>query len=349
MARDARAASSPSGILKRYQTATPGFCILRLAGVFALFASLAVIGAPLMKRKAEPDGGQRNARRLALENAPQTIEPGRRQKPEAPQIAAQTGPLDEFSAPDIAAEVRSRMIPEEKLAQLLAVFGDGADRLQFGPVHVRRRLVETVIRAAQNANYDPTLLMAIADKESSLRATARASTSSATGLFQFIDKTWLQTVRDFGAEHGLAHEAALIEGPQDQPTIADADELARVLALRERPYLAAVMAAEMLKRDAGKVSESIGRPLSPGETYLIHFLGTKDASLFMSRLAQAPQVSAAATLPKPARANKPIFYERGKAKAVADVHKKFEDMMGMRLDRYNHVRDIAGAMAYSGE
>ena len=64
----------------------------------------------------------------------------------------------------------------------------------------------------------------------------------------------------------------------------------------------------------------------------------------------APQTpSAAAMLPKPARANKPIFYERGKAKAVADVHKKFEDMMGLRLDRYNQVRDIAGAMAYSGD
>ena len=36
-----------------------------------------------------------------------------------------------------------------------------------------------------------------------------------------------------------------------------------------------------------------------------------------------------------------------KAKAVADVHKKFEDMMGLRLDRYNQVRDIAGAMAYT--
>ena len=57
----------------------------------------------------------------------------------------------------------------------------------------------------------------------------------------------------------------------------------------------------------------------------------------------------ASALPKPAKANKPIFFEDGKAKAVADVHKKFEDMMGMRLDRYNQVRDIAGAMAYSGD
>ncbi len=265
-------------------------------------------------------------------------------------MAALSGPLDEDYAPDMAAQVWGRVLPEDELARQLAVFGDDADKMQFGPVNVRRRLVETVIRAAQRADYDPTLLMAIADKESSMRATARASTSSAAGLFQFIDKTWLQCVRQFGAQHGLAREAAMIEGPDDKPTIADDAQRARVLALRERPYLAAVMAAEMLKRDGGKVAENVGRPLSAGETYLIHFLGTRDAKLFMSRLTETPQgPGARPPCPKPAKANKPIFYEGGKAKAVADVHKKFEDMMGMRLDRYNQVRDIAGAMAYSGD
>ena len=327
-----------------------GFSVVRLAAVFALFAGFVVVAAQMVGREVDPASSQsRASRRLALDNAPATIVPGKRRKAEAPAAKVATGPLDEDSSLDIAQQVRDRMIPEDELARQLMVFGDGMDKLQFGPVNVRRRLVETVIRAAQRADYDPTLLMAIADKESSLRATARAGTSSAAGLFQFIDKTWLQAIRMFGAQHGLAREAALIEGPDDKPTIADEDERARVLALRERPYLAAVMAAEMLKRDGDKVAENVGRPLTAGETYLIHFLGTRDARLFMSRLAEAPQGSAAAMLPKPARANKPIFYERGKAKAVADVHKKFEDMMGLRLDRYNQVRDIAGAMAYSGD
>lgn len=346
----ATSAGSSSSIFGKTRGAALGFSVARLAAVFALFAGFVVVASQMIERDADPASNQtRASRKLALDNAPPTIVPGARRKPEVVASVVAKGPLDEDSSFDIAAKVRERMIPEAELARQLAIFGDGPDKLQFGPFNVRRRLVETVIRAAQRADYDPTMLMAIADKESSLRATARAGTSSATGLFQFIEKTWLQTVRMFGAKHGLAREAALIEGPDDQPTIADPDERARVLALRERPYLAAVMAAEMLKRDGGKVADNVGRPLSAGETYLIHFLGTRDANLFMSRLTETPQVSAAATLPKPAKANKPIFYEGGKAKAVADVHKKFEDMMGMRLDRYNQVRDIAGAMAYSGD
>lgn len=348
MARDATSArpTRKSGTGRR--SAALGFSVARLAVVFAAFAALAAVVVQTLERAAEPAGASRSSRKLTLDSPPPTITPGKRRKAEQPVVAA-NGPLDEDSSLDMAAQVWGRVIPEEELARQLAALGEGPDQMQFGPVNVRRRLVETVIRAAQRADYDPTILMAIADKESSLRATARASTSSAAGLFQFIDKTWLQCVRQFGAQHGLAHEAALIEGPEDKPEIADPDERARVLALRERPYLAAVMAAEMLKRDGGKVAENIGRPLSAGETYLIHFLGTRDANLFMSRLTESPKVSAAAMLPKPARANRPIFYDGKKANAVADVHKKFEDMMGMRLDRYGKVRDLAGAMAYSGD
>jgi len=348
MKRQAASAGSSRKFSARNGAAL-GFSIARLSLVFAAFAGLVLVAAQVVSRDADPTNAPRASRKLALDSAPQTILPGKRRKADPQILAALSGPLDEDYAPDMAAQVWGRVLPEEELARQLAVFGDDADKMQFGPVNVRRRLVETVIRAAQRADYDPTLLMAIADKESSLRATARASTSSATGLFQFIDKTWLQAVRMFGAQHGLAREAAMIEGPDDKPTIADDAQRARVLALRERPYLAAVMAAELLKRDGGKVAENVGRPLSAGETYLIHFLGTRDAGLFLSQLTEAPKGSAAAMLPRPARANKPIFYEGGKAKAVADVHKKFEDMMGLRLDRYNQVRDIAGAMAYTAD
>ena len=332
------------------RAAARGFSVARLAFIFLAFAGVVIAAVRMAPKDATPAAGEpRASRKLALGDAPAAITPGKRRKSAEPEIVAPKGPQDADTSLDMAAQVWGRVLPEEELAKQLAVFGDDADQMKFGPVAVRRRLVETVIRAAQRADYDPTLLMAIADKESSLRATARASTSSATGLFQFIDKTWLQAVRMFGAQHGLAREAALIEGPDDKPTIADEDERARILALRERPYLAAVMAAEMLKRDGGRVAENVGRPLSAGETYLIHFLGTRDAGLFLSQLTEAPKGSAAAMLPKPAKANKPIFDEGGKAKAVADVHKKFEEMMGLRLDRYNQVRDIAGAMAFSGD
>ncbi|MCB1542121.1 MAG: transglycosylase SLT domain-containing protein, partial [Rhodoblastus sp.] len=187
-----------------------GFSVARLVAVFALFAGFVVVAAQMVERDADPaSNATRASRKLVLDDAPASIVPGKRRKVEKASAKLATGPLDEDSSLDIARQVRDRMIPEDELARQLMVFGDGMDKLQFGPVNVRRRLVETVIRAAQRADYDPTLLMAIADKESSLRATARAGTSSATGLFQFIDKTWLQAIRLFGAQHGLAREAAL--------------------------------------------------------------------------------------------------------------------------------------------
>ena len=89
-------------------------------------------------------------------------------------------------------------------------------------MRIRRHLVETIVKAARVTGIDPALLMAIADKESSFSTHVQAKTSSATGLFQFIERTWLQVVRDFGAKHGLAKEAAAVQWVNDELTVPDA-------------------------------------------------------------------------------------------------------------------------------
>jgi hypothetical protein len=196
---------------------------------------------------------------------------------------------------------------------------------------------------------DPVLLMAVADKESSFLTEVQARTSSATGLYQFIERTWLQVMREFGALHGYAREASLIA---EDNTVADATERARILDLRRDPALSAILAGEMLKRDSARIAARIGRTLSLGETYLAHFLGPDDAERFMAKVVEEPKAEAAALLPKPAKANKPIFYERvGRRKArsltVAQVHDKFEAMMTTRGDRYRDVGSLTGIMAYA--
>ncbi|TRL33122.1 lytic transglycosylase domain-containing protein [Methylosinus sporium] len=221
--------------------------------------------------------------------------------------------------------------------------------LQFGPVRVARAIVEHVVQAARTTGSDPALLMAIADKESSFAPKAKASTSSASGLFQFIDSTWLKAVRMFGRSHGQEAAAQAIGGdyrvaPQKR---------SEILAMRNDPYLSAVFAAEMLKHDGERIAERIGRPLTAGETYLIHFLGPDDAARFMAKVEEAPNTPAAKLLPRPARANKPIFFAREgkkmKPKSVGEVHEAFETMMGKRSDRYKGVeRQLpAAALAYT--
>lgn len=254
-----------------------------------------------------------------------------------------------LSASPFLALSRIDRVPHDFLAPdaPLAEAGDPNDVLAFGPMRVRRRLVETVIKAAQTAEADPILLMAIADKESSFLSEVQARTSSATGLFQFIEKTWLRVVRDFGAKHGLAKEAEAIQRIEDELVVADAAERVRILELRRDPHLSTVLAAEMLARDRARIARRIGRDLTQGETYLAHFLGPDDAERFLEKVVGEPTAVAAKLLPKPARANKPIFFARKGRKAqslsVAEVHRKFEAMMDMRLERYRNVQQTVAA------
>lgn len=237
--------------------------------------------------------------------------------------------------------------------------GDPNDILEFGPMKIRRHLVQTIVKAAQAVQTDPVLLMAVADKESSFITAVQAKTSSATGLYQFIERTWLGVVRDFGAKYGLAQEASLVTNDaNDKPVILDQAERARVLDMRRDPYLSALMAGEMLKRDAARISQRIGRELTLGEVYLAHFLGPDDAGDFLDKVVNKPAAAAAVLLPGPARANRSIFFAanryvgRGRHRkplslSVAQVHEKFEAMMQARGSRYQNVQAISGIMAYA--
>lgn len=220
--------------------------------------------------------------------------------------------------------------------------GDPEQLLTFGPIKIRRHLVDTIVRAGKVVGADPTLLMAVADKESSFSTSVQAKTSSATGLYQFIEQTWLGVVSEFGVKHGLAAETKLIGKNGRQFFVSDAAERQRILDLRREPYLSALLAGEMLKRDTLRLEKAMGRHLTGGEIYLIHFLGPDAAQTFIETMEEKPDIKAADLLPRPAQANRPIFYaEAGgetKTLSVSEVHKKFNDMIKIRLDRYSTVR-----------
>lgn len=234
-------------------------------------------------------------------------------------------------------------VPRQQLPRApITIGGDPDQILTFGPIRIRRHLVDIIVRAGRVVGADPTLLMAVADKESSFSTTVQAKTSSATGLYQFIEQTWLGVVFEFGRKHGMVAEAALVTRNGRQFVVADANERQRILDLRREPYLSALLAAEMLKRDTLRLEKAMGRHLTGGEIYLIHFLGPDAAQTFIETMEETPGASAAELLPRPAQANRPIFYaEAGgetKTLSVSEVHKKFNEMIKVRLDRYKVVR-----------
>lgn len=222
--------------------------------------------------------------------------------------------------------------------------------LRFGKMDVPRSLVETVLRAAGKTETDPVYLMALADKESSFAPAVKASTSSAEGLYQFIENTWLYTVKQFGPKHGLHAEAAAISTTEEKPVVANDETRERILKLRRDPYLAALMAAEMLKRDRAQTAFRIGRDLTTAEFYLMHFLGPDDAARFMELRDTKPKENAATAFPAAARANKGIFYKqkgrRLRGLSVAEVYERLDQMIDKRLGRYVSVTAHAPSRSF---
>lgn len=223
----------------------------------------------------------------------------------------------------------------------------GEDAVQFGERTVPRKVVDTIVKASDEAGVDPVYMMALADKESSFDTDAKAATSSAQGLFQFVARTWLEMIRDYGARYGLAEEAAAVKGRGSAITVAGTMR-SRVLGLRNDPRVAALMAAELIKRDRERIEARVGRALTTTELYLAHFLGTASAGRFLSLSSEKPDEVAGRAFRSAARANRSLFTEAdgGKRRSltVSELHDRLDGMIDRRLTRYQGVAAVAEAL-----
>lgn len=184
------------------------------------------------------------------------------------------------------------------------------------------RVTAAIRSASQSTGVNFDYLLKTAIRESALDPKAAASTSSARGLFQFIDTTWLQTVKEDGPAFGLQNEANAIERAADgQYVVRDPLTRARILKLRENPEIASVMAGAFSRRNAAEVSSVLGRQPTSGELYIAHFLGASGAKRFLNLRNAQPNASAVAAFPDPARANRSIFFNRdGSARSIEGVY-----------------------------
>ena len=184
------------------------------------------------------------------------------------------------------------------------------------------KLVEAVIRkAAERTGVDFGFLLKTARRESSLDPKAKARTSSAAGLFQFVEQTWLGQLKRHGAKHGYASVAQMIERGKDGRLRVTGEEARRaVMDLRFDPACSALMAGELASDHAAYLKGRIGREASSGELYAAHFLGPKGAARLIEACERNPQGSAVGLFPQAAAANKSIFYRKGRAASVAEVY-----------------------------
>lgn len=205
----------------------------------------------------------------------------------------------------------------------------------IAPVAGAPAIVAAISQAAARTGVDFAYLLANARAESGLNPAARAATSSASGLFQFTDATWLATVARHGAAHGLGWAAdALNSG-------ASGAVKQTILSLRHNADVAARMAAEFTRDNEARLEGALGRAAGAADLYLAAFFGAGGAIRFLKSMAAAPGMAAASLLPAAAAANRSTFFAAdGRPRSLAEVH----DLVASRINR----QMAAGAGESSG-
>ena len=191
----------------------------------------------------------------------------------------------------------------------------------------KTQVVDAIRQASSATGADFDYLLATARRESSLNPQAKSTTSSATGLFQFIDRTWLDLMRRHGAEAGFSDLAGHIDVAQNnRPSVADGQKKQEILALRHDPELAAFMAGKLTKESQSILENGLNRTATDKDLYLSHFFGPTAATKFIKLSEAAPQSTAAELFPTQAAANRSVLYNtNGTAKTVSQVYHHLTD------------------------
>lgn len=165
--------------------------------------------------------------------------------------------------------------------------------------------VDNAIQSSANTLGVPVSFMnAMATQESSKNPYAMAPTSSAKGLFQFIDSTWDDMVNRYGKKHGITPE--------------NAD--------RFDPKQNAILGAEFTAQNKRTLENAGFKDINDTDLYMAHFMGAGGAKKFLKALRGSPKEDASKMFPKEAKANPWVF----KGRTVEDVYK----FLGKKIGSY---------------
>jgi hypothetical protein len=206
-----------------------------------------------------------------------------------------------------------------------------ASRISKSPSAEDRASVRNAIAdAASRTGTSFSYLFNQAKSESGLNPNAKAGTSSATGLYQFIDQSWLGVLKQHGAEHGYGWAADAIHSrPGGGFTVSDPAAKQAIDALRRDPTASALMAGEYAQDNAAGLSQALGRETNSTDLYFGHFLGLHGAKKFLTAAAANPDAPAASLFPREAAANRGLFYTKaGSPRSFAELY----SLMGAKID-----------------
>lgn len=192
----------------------------------------------------------------------------------------------------------------------------GSGAAASGPV------VQAIRDGAMASGVGFDYLLATARRESALDPSAKAGTSSATGLFQFIEQTWLGVMKNAGPKLGLQAQAdAITRQPDGTYAVPNADQRQAILDLRRDPKISATLAGALTQQNSDALAAALGRDPTSGDLYAAHVLGAKGAAALISTARAFPARAAALDLPDAAAANRALFYDRaGRPRSAAELY-----------------------------
>jgi len=192
-------------------------------------------------------------------------------------------------------------------------------------------LVQQIHRASERAHFDFTFLIKLADAESSLRCEQEASTSSAMGCFQFTERTWLAYLHLHGKKYGLEEVASQITAEAAEGyynfTVSDPDQLSSILDLRQKPEIAALMAAEFARDNYKLLKRRYNGPIGRIEIKAAHVMGGHAAAKFLRIKDRYPGHAARDYFPKEAESNPGLFYNDDRPVSMKQLYDRFKTKM----------------------
>ncbi len=199
-----------------------------------------------------------------------------------------------------------------------------------------RGVVNAIKQASTRTGVNFAYLVKQAAAESSFNPDIKAKTSSATGLYQFIESTWLNMVEKHGDKHGIATAGK------------SRDE---ILELRKDPKAASFMAAEFASENEKFLKSHTNGEIGSTELYFAHFLGAPKAASFLNGLKENPLQEAALLFPKAAGANRNVFYDSasGRPKTLQEVYNYFDKKFDTENTTTNSAPSIVTAQKQKPE
>ena len=289
--------------------------------------AMALLNAP--GKAANPTEADKSTDATQLASSGPSATTNKEQKlPEVKDVAKQTGDTATASTGDASVTSKAQQVPAsvDSKRPVLAENtgtqptvkakapegeGDGVQPRAGGntkTVQIDGSVTEVLEQAAGKAGIDPNALKVVAAVESGLNPNAKAKTSSASGLMQFIKSTWRSMLERFGPKYGL------------DPNTSPFD-----------PAANALMGAEYLKMNQKAISAYKRNP-NTTDIYMGHLLGTGGASKFFS---SNPDEIAAKVMPKAAAANQPIFYEKdGTPLTFSQVYDRIDGRLRKKASHY---------------